>query len=102
MAVGFEAMSLMVKNNKYGDAAAAMFDDLVAPSGKVKDAGKDALVGEITAKLEEEHNGQLKAGLYSASQKEMAVEATGQTVRWLREKLGIEMEKDTLAWRLGV
>ena len=102
MAVGFEAMSMMVKSGKYDDAATAMFDDLVAPSGKVKEAEKGALVEEIKAKLEEEHKNQLKTGLYNSSQKEMAVEATGQTVRWLREKLGIEMEKDTLAWRLGV
>ena len=102
MAVGFEAMALMVKNRKYAEAAEAMFDDLVAPSGKVKPGGKAALVAEIKARLEDEHKKQLKAGLYSASQKEMAVEASGQTVTWLREKLGIEKETNTLAWRLGI
>ena len=102
MAVGFEAIALMVKDKKYGEAAGAMFDDLVTPSGKVKPAGKAALVAEIKARLEEEHDKQLKAGLYSASQKAMAVEASGQTVIWLRDKLGIEKETDTLAWRLGI
>lgn len=102
MDVGFEAVANKVTEKKYAEAAAAIYEDLVVPSGKAAAEQRDSLVDEIKARLESLHREQLAAGLFSDSQKAMAVEASAQAIIWLRDKLGLDKETDTLAWRLGV
>ena len=102
MDAGFEAVANKVIEKKYAEAATAMYEDLVILSGKGIAEQRVSMVDEIKAKLESLHREQLAGGLFSDSQKAMAVEASAQAVIWLRDKLGLDEETDTLVWRLGV
>jgi len=102
MNTNFESMVYQVIEGKYDVVAQTLYEDLVAKSGKVPPKKKDSYIADIEKKLRELHQGKLSSGLFSTSQKAMAIDACAETVSWLKDELGLEKEVDTLAWRLGI
>jgi len=102
MDANFETMVHQVIEKDYAAVAQTLYEDLVAESGKVPPEKKDSYIADIEEKLKELHQEKLSSGLFSSSQKAMAVDACAETVSWLKDELGLEKEVDTLAWRLGI
>lgn len=100
MKMAFEEAASNIREKRYKDVAAALYEEFEEEIVKVSEESKETWLTKIEDKMVESHNQILSLGLWSSSQKEMSLEAYDAVRAWLLYELKMERKSDD-AWRLS-